>query len=91
MFIGLITYIWIVDFPENAHKSFRFLNTDEQALAIARIEKDRGDSQPVPFAWREVLRHAVDLKVYGFAIMFFLLNLVRTHRVEVVLCMITDT
>lgn len=28
MVIGIVTYFWIVDFPENAHKSIWFL-TDE--------------------------------------------------------------
>ena len=76
MFIGLMTYWWIVDFPENSHKSFHFLTAEEQRLAVHRIEKDRGDVQAVPFAWKEVFRHANDPKVYGFAIMLFLLNIV---------------
>lgn len=78
MFIGLLTYFWIVDFPENALRSFHFLNEAEQQKAVDRIAKDRGDVEAIPFAWKHVLRHAQDLKVYGFACMFFLLNLVST-------------
>ena len=76
--IGFVTYFWIVDFPENAHKSLYFLTKEEQALAVLRIQKDRKDVQAVPFTWAEVLRHSKDVKVYGFACLFFLLNLVST-------------
>ncbi|KXJ95204.1 permease of the major facilitator superfamily [Microdochium bolleyi] len=78
MAIGLLTYFWIVDFPEHAHKSFCFLTPAEQALAVRRINADRRDVEPEPFAWSKIFVHALDLKVYGFATMFFLLNLVST-------------
>lgn len=76
--IGIATYFWIVDFPENAHRSLNFLTTEEQALAVSRIEKDRGDVQAEPFTWAKVLVHAQDPKIYGFAILFFLQNTVST-------------
>ena len=76
--IGLSTYWWIVDFPEQCHQSFHFLDETEQKLAIGRIQRDRGDVMPTPFSWPEVLKHFLDLKIYGFAATFFLLNLVST-------------
>lgn len=76
--LGFITYFWMVDFPENAHNSLWFLTKEEQALAVSRIQKDRKDVQADPFSWIKVLRHAKDPKVYGFACLFFLLNLVST-------------
>ena len=76
---GVLTYVWIIDFPENAHRTPWFLTKEEQALAVARIEADRADVEPGVFSWRgEVLRHALDPKVWGFAVLFFLLNLVST-------------
>lgn len=78
MVLGMITYFWIVEFPENAHKSFHFLTAEEQALAVARIQKDRRDVEAEPFTWKAVLRHAADPKIYGFACMFFLVNIVST-------------
>ena len=76
---GALTYVWIIDFPENAHRTPWFLTAEEQALAVARIEADRADVEPGVFSWRgEVLRHALDPKVWGFAALFFLLNLVST-------------
>ena len=76
--IGIVTYWWIVDFPEQSQQSFRFLSEAETKLAVARIQRDRGDVIPTPFSWPEILRHFLDPKIYGFAAMFFLLNLVST-------------
>ncbi|KAK6440477.1 hypothetical protein LTR95_003301 [Oleoguttula sp. CCFEE 5521] len=75
---GLSTYWWIVEFPENAHKSFYFLTPEEQKLAVSRIQRDRKDVEAEPFTLKAVLRHAGDIKIYGFALLFFALNLVST-------------
>ncbi|KAL2824495.1 MFS transporter [Aspergillus cavernicola] len=77
-FIGIITYWWMVDFPENAQESFHFLSEPEAKIAAQRIQADRGDVILDPFAWRKVLVHFTDPKLYGFACMYFLLNLVST-------------
>ncbi|KAI4187860.1 MAG: hypothetical protein L6R41_002522 [Letrouitia leprolyta] len=75
---GIVTYWWIVDFPEFSDKSFRFLTTDEAHIAAARVQRDRGDVIPTPFSWLEIFKHFLDPKIYGFAASFFLLNLVST-------------
>lgn len=77
-FFGLLTYFWMVDFPENADKSFMFLSPEEAEIAAKRIEKDRGDVEPDPFSWSKVLVHAKDPKIYGFCVLYFLQNLVST-------------
>lgn len=77
-FIGIVTYWWMVDFPESSHKSFHFLTPHESALASSRIEIDRGDVKPDPFTWSKVFVHAKDPKIYGFCILYFLLNVVST-------------
>ncbi|TGJ81204.1 hypothetical protein E0Z10_g7555 [Xylaria hypoxylon] len=76
--IGLVTYFWMVDFVENSHRSFWFLTATEQELAIARINADRKDVEAEEFAWSKIFVHARDPKIYGFAVMFFLLNIVST-------------
>ncbi|KAJ5166597.1 uncharacterized protein N7482_005378, partial [Penicillium canariense] len=76
--LGIATYWWMVDFPENAHKSFWFLSNREARVAAQRIQDDRADLVPEPFSWVRVLSNFKDLKIYGFACMFFLLNLVST-------------
>jgi MFS family permease len=77
-FLGILTYWWIVDFPENAHTSFVFLTEQESKIAAARIQRDRGDVLPDLFSWSKVLVHAKDPKIYGFCVMYFLQNLVST-------------
>ena len=67
-----------MDFPENAQKSFFFLDATETKTAVERIQRDREDALPTPFSWPETLKHFLDPKVYGYAVSFFLLNLVST-------------
>lgn len=76
--LGIGTYWWMVDFPENAHNSVWFLSEDEIELATQRIQADRDDVRLEPFSWSKVLVHFLDPKLYGFSCLFFLLNLVST-------------
>lgn len=76
--LGIITYWWMVDFPENSVHSFKFLTLRESQIAAARIQDDRADLRPEPFSWARILDCLKDVKIYGFAVMFFLLNLVST-------------
>ena len=71
--IGIATYFWIVDFPENAQQSFYFLSKAETDIAVRRIQEDRGDVRPAPFSLLELARQFLDPKIYGFAASFFLL------------------
>lgn len=68
----------MVDFPENSHKSFWFLDKRESEIMAHRIQQDRGDVTADKFAWSKFLTHASDGKVWGFAVMYFLLNMVST-------------
>jgi sugar phosphate permease len=79
-FLGLLTYGWMVDFPENSQHSFHFLTPEESALAVSRINVDRSDGgAPTPFHLRKsILKHFLDPKLYAFCILFFLLNIVST-------------
>ncbi|GAM38727.1 hypothetical protein TCE0_033f09692 [Talaromyces pinophilus] len=76
--IGIVTYWWMIDFPEKASKSVLFLSEAEIELAMERIRVDRGDVVPDPFSWRKVAVNFLDPKLYGFSVLFFLLNLVST-------------
>ncbi|MCJ1271057.1 hypothetical protein MMC22_010956, partial [Lobaria immixta] len=76
--IGVVTYLWIIDFPENAYRSFCFMNKAETELAVSRIQHDRGDVVLEPFSWPVLLRQFLDIKIYGFAASLFLLNMVTT-------------
>ncbi|KOS38011.1 hypothetical protein ACN38_g11171 [Penicillium nordicum] len=76
--LGIVTYWWMVDFPENAQRSFFFLSDQEAHVATHRIQDDRADVIPEPFSWGTLLANFKDPKIYGFAVMFFLLNLIST-------------
>ena len=76
--LGIVTYWWMVDFPENSASSFYFLSEREAQVMSQRIQKDRADLIPEPFSWATLLSNFKDVKIYGFACMFFLLNLVST-------------
>lgn len=70
----------MVDFPENAHKSFRFLTAEEQNLALARISDDRDDVKAEDFSLGKCIVHFLDPKIYGFCALLFCLNLVSTSK-----------
>ncbi|KAI9934451.1 hypothetical protein MW887_000065 [Aspergillus wentii] len=76
--IGIVTYWWMIEFPENAHKSFYFLSEEETRLVSKRIQADRGDVAPDPFSWSKIFVNFLDPTIYGLACMFFLLNMVST-------------
>ncbi|KAL2258161.1 hypothetical protein VTK26DRAFT_8645 [Humicola hyalothermophila] len=68
----------MVDFPENSHRSWRFLTPEEAAVVSKRIQTDRGDLVAADFSLKKVLVHAADLKIWAFASMFFMQNIVST-------------
>ncbi|KAH9881011.1 hypothetical protein J1614_001504 [Plenodomus biglobosus] len=74
--IGLIGWYYIVDFPELAAKSStmqkKFLNQDEVDFIVARIEEDRHDVVAEEFNLAKYCKGALDLKVWGFAMIFMM-------------------
>jgi MFS family permease len=73
---GFVGYFMIVDFPELAAKSWRFLTPAESEFVVACIEKDRHDVILEPFQLVAYLKNAIDLKIWGFA---WLLMLATTN------------
>ncbi|KAI5285570.1 hypothetical protein KEM55_000604, partial [Ascosphaera atra] len=76
--VGIVTYWWMVDFPEKAHHSPYFLKAEQTDIVKKRIDRDRKDAAPEPLSARKILACFLDWKLYGFSCMFFLLNLVST-------------
>ncbi|KAH7080211.1 major facilitator superfamily domain-containing protein [Paraphoma chrysanthemicola] len=70
-FLGILGYWALVDFPDKAHKSWRFLNEREAKFIIDRVNKDRGDAKPEPWNLKKFLSGALDIKIWGFAMIFF--------------------
>jgi hypothetical protein len=59
-----------VDFPDKAHRSRGFLNKDECDFIIRRINRDRADGELEAFSLAKFLKPALDLKIWGFSIIF---------------------
>jgi hypothetical protein len=60
----------LVDFPDKAHRSWRFLSEKECSFMISRINRDRADAEREPFSLGRFLKPALDLKIWGFAVIF---------------------
>ncbi|PGH11013.1 hypothetical protein AJ80_07289 [Polytolypa hystricis UAMH7299] len=79
--LGLILYIAIVDFPDKAtipHAITRkpFLSESEAAIALARIQKDRGDAAAEKLTASGVINHLKDWKGWEFGWLYLLNNTV---------------
>ncbi|KAI9372760.1 major facilitator superfamily domain-containing protein [Aspergillus egyptiacus] len=69
--IGILAFWLLVDFPDKAHKSWRFLSERECAFIVRRINRDRSDGDAEPFNLKKFLKPSLDLKIWGFALIFF--------------------
>jgi hypothetical protein len=68
--LGIGAWFLIVDFPEKAPKSWKFLSQKEVDWVIAGINKDRADTETVPFNLKQYLKCAGDSKIWVFSFMF---------------------
>lgn len=75
--MGIVAYIFIVDFPEKAANTWNFLTEEEVQLVIARINADRHDVVVPPFKLTEYLSHAKDWKIWFFAANFCLTSVIN--------------
>ena len=64
----------LVDFPEHAPKSWRFLNEKESKFIINKINEDRGDAVAGPIDFTQYFGSALDPKIWAFAFMSFLIS-----------------
>jgi hypothetical protein len=67
---ALIAYWFIVDFPEDAKNSWKFLSEEETQIMIDRVDHDRGDAHLTKFSLKEYLKVSGDWKVWFFAANF---------------------
>ncbi|KAJ6080201.1 hypothetical protein N7467_009954 [Penicillium canescens] len=70
--LGIGSYIFLVDFPEQSPKSWKFLNETEASFVIARIENDRADASVEPFSMGKYLANGKDSKVWAYAALYML-------------------
>lgn len=69
--VALISYALMVGFPDSKKRYFGFLDDDEVAFVLARINHDRQDAEQVEkFNFRTYMSHGLDWKIWGFSIIF---------------------
>ncbi|KAF2112115.1 major facilitator superfamily domain-containing protein [Lophiotrema nucula] len=69
--LGIGSYWMLVDFPEKAHLSWKFLTERESKFIIDRVNRDRGDAKVQPFSAAKFFRAGLDIKIWGYAMIFF--------------------
>jgi hypothetical protein len=67
VFLGIVAYWALVDFPDKAHTSWHFLNEREAKFIIDAVNRDRGDAKMEPWNLKKFLRGGADIKIWGFA------------------------
>lgn len=69
-FVAIICWIFVVDFPDKAHRAWGFLSEEECGFILRRIDRDRSDASPEAFNIKKFLRPALDLKIWGLGMKF---------------------
>lgn len=72
--LGIASYFFLVDFPEQAYGTRGFLSDREIDFVKAHINNDRQDAELEPFSLLKYLKAGLDLKVWGFAFIYFCLT-----------------
>jgi hypothetical protein len=69
---AFLGYMFLVDFPDRAlnKKYYGFINHDEIAFIIRRINKDRDDAGAERFNFRKWAAAGADWKIWSFAMCF---------------------
>jgi len=71
IFLGIVAFWALVDFPDKAHKSWKFLTEAEAKFIIDRVNHDRGDAKAVPWSTKQFFSSALDIKIWAYAMIFF--------------------
>ena len=64
---SFFAYFFLVDFPEKADKSWKFLDKAERDFIIRRVNKDRGDALTEKFTITRFLKPGLDVKIWILA------------------------
>ncbi|KAL4871494.1 hypothetical protein BDV12DRAFT_194260 [Aspergillus spectabilis] len=74
--VGLMGFVLIVDFPEDARRTKWFLTDREIDIMIDRVEKDRGDAHVTPFVLKEYLKYGLEWQGWLLAVNFLMTAIV---------------
>lgn len=70
-FIGAIGYWTLVEFPDRAKGAWTFLSDQEIDYITAKVDNDRGDTNPPPFSLKKFLHGGTDICTWAYAMMAF--------------------
>ncbi|KAL4889491.1 major facilitator superfamily domain-containing protein [Aspergillus ambiguus] len=88
--IAIAGFFSLVDFPEDAHRNYRFLQPAELEIVMERVRRDRADADITPFRLKEYLAHGLDWRLWAFSLNFFSTALI-TYSVQYFLPIILET
>ena len=72
--VAALCYIFLHDFPENEHKSrrwVRLLSERELEFVMGRVNQDPADVIAEPCSLRLFLKSSLDFNIWGFGLIFF--------------------
>ncbi|KAJ3565558.1 hypothetical protein NP233_g7557 [Leucocoprinus birnbaumii] len=72
LFLGVLCWIWIVDFP---HQN-KFLTPEQTALVIKRIDEDRGDAIPDELTAEKVWKYLGDWKLWAYDAQAYFISII---------------
>ncbi|OQD88191.1 hypothetical protein PENANT_c004G08694 [Penicillium antarcticum] len=79
--LAVVGFLLLVSFPQDVQKSRNFLSSREIEFVLWRIEQDRQDVEEEPFTLSAFMKPALEWKVWGFAIIFLLVNTVVSYAI----------
>lgn len=68
--IGFMSAFLIVDFPQNAQRSWRFLDPREHRHIVSMLEADRKDVTSEPFRKSHLVSAVLDVKIWAFSVIY---------------------
>ncbi|VUC22931.1 unnamed protein product [Clonostachys rosea] len=71
IFIAIVSYFTLVDFPDQAHKTSNFLTRAECETIIHLIDLGRGDASEEPWNFKKWASSGKDPIIWGYGICFF--------------------
>ena len=69
--VGLTGLVFLVDFPEKAARSRKFLSQRQADWVILRVQRDRGDATAEAFSMKKFLNAGRDVRLWCFAVIFW--------------------
>ena len=68
--LAVVGFVFLVDLPQAAHKSWGFLSEAEANYIIRRINRDRQDANEEAFTFGRFFKPALDWKVWSYGFMY---------------------